>query len=120
MTRTLLPDDPTRPMPNVLIIDDNPAVATALETLLSLHDVDSRAVTTPEDGLALLERETFDLVIQDMNFRADPNAAASGRQRAGTSRRATRPRAPPRGRAPPPRRAGTRVRPVRAGLCRSG
>jgi len=65
-------------MPNVLIIDDNPAIATALETLLSLHDVDSRAVTTPEDGLVLLDRETFDLVIQDMNFRADTTSGEEG------------------------------------------
>ncbi|MHB8911415.1 MAG: sigma-54-dependent transcriptional regulator [Lysobacter sp.] len=65
-------------MPNVLIIDDNPAVATALETLLSLHDIDSRAATTPEDGLALLAREPFDLVIQDMNFRADTTSGDEG------------------------------------------
>src|SRR5690606_31020203 len=39
-------------MPTVLVIDDNPAVATALDLLLSLHDIDTRAVTSPEDGLA--------------------------------------------------------------------
>ncbi len=65
-------------MPTVLIIDDNPAVATALETLLSLHDVDSRAATSPEDGLALLAGESFDLVMQDMNFRADTTSGEEG------------------------------------------
>ncbi|MFC3550375.1 sigma-54-dependent transcriptional regulator [Lysobacter cavernae] len=65
-------------MPTVLIIDDNPAVATALEMLLSLQDVDTRAVTTPEDGLALLAREPFDLVVQDMNFRADTTSGEEG------------------------------------------
>ncbi len=65
-------------MPTILIIDDNPAVATALETLLSLHDIDSRAVTTPEDGLALLAREPFELVIQDMNFHADTTSGDEG------------------------------------------
>ena len=65
-------------MPNVLVIDDNPAVATALETLFSLHDIGTRAVTSPEDGLALLEREPFDLVVQDMNFRADTTSGAEG------------------------------------------
>ena len=40
-------------MPNVLVIDDNPAVATALETLVSLHDISTRSVTSPDDGLAL-------------------------------------------------------------------
>ena len=37
--------------------------------LFSLHDIDTlRALTSPEDGLALLEREPIDLVVQDMNF----------------------------------------------------
>jgi len=65
-------------MPNVLVIDDNPAVATALETLFSLHDISTRSVTSPEDGLALLARESFDLVVQDMNFRADTTSGEEG------------------------------------------
>ena len=65
-------------MPNVLVIDDNPAVATALEMLFSLHDIGTRAVTSPEDGLALLERESFDLVVQDMNFHADTTSGEEG------------------------------------------
>ena len=69
---------PTRPTPTVLVIDDNPSVATALETLFSLHDIDTRAVTTPEDGLALLAREPFDLVMQDMNFHADTTSGEEG------------------------------------------
>ena len=65
-------------MPNVLVIDDNPAVATALETLFSLHDISTRSVTSPEDGLALLARESFDLVVQDMNFHADTTSGEEG------------------------------------------
>ena len=65
-------------MPNILVIDDNPAVATALETLFSLHDIGTRSVTSPEDGLALLARESFDLVVQDMNFRADTTSGDEG------------------------------------------
>jgi DNA-binding NtrC family response regulator len=65
-------------MPNVLVIDDNPAVATALETLFSLHDISTRSVTSPEDGLALLAREPFDLVVQDMNFHADTTSGEEG------------------------------------------
>jgi DNA-binding NtrC family response regulator len=65
-------------MPTVLVIDDNPSVATALETLFSLHDIDTRAVTTPADGLALLAREPFDLVVQDMNFHADTTSGEEG------------------------------------------
>ena len=65
-------------MPTILVIDDNPAVATALETLFSLHDLDTRAATSPEQGLALLEREPFDLVVQDMNFQADTTSGDEG------------------------------------------
>src|SRR5688500_8034366 len=62
----------------VLVIDDNPSVATALEMLFSLHDIDTRSVTTPDDGLALLARESFDLVVQAMNFHADTTSGGEG------------------------------------------
>ena len=65
-------------MPTILVIDDNPAVATALETLFSLHDIDTRSATTPEEGLALLQRGAFDLVVQDMNFQADTTSGEEG------------------------------------------
>ncbi len=65
-------------MPAILVIDDNPAVATALETLFSLHDIETRAAATPDEGLALLEREPFDLVVQDMNFQADTTSGEEG------------------------------------------
>ncbi|KAF1712588.1 sigma-54-dependent Fis family transcriptional regulator [Pseudoxanthomonas kalamensis DSM 18571] len=65
-------------MPTVLIIDDNPSVATALEVLFSLHDIASVHAESPEAGLALLESESIDLVIQDMNFSADTTSGAEG------------------------------------------
>jgi DNA-binding NtrC family response regulator len=65
-------------MATILVIDDNPAVATALETLFSLHDIDTRSVTSPEDGLAMLSREPVDLVVQDMNFHADTTSGEEG------------------------------------------
>ena len=46
------------PMPTVLVIDDNPAVATALEVLFSLHDIDTlQRATRPTRASALLARE---------------------------------------------------------------
>ncbi|GAA5003650.1 sigma-54-dependent Fis family transcriptional regulator [Pseudoluteimonas lycopersici] len=65
-------------MPTILVIDDNPSVATALETLFSLHDIDTVSVTSPEDGIALLAREPIDLVVQDMNFHADTTSGEEG------------------------------------------
>jgi DNA-binding NtrC family response regulator len=65
-------------MPTILVIDDNPAVATALDVLFSLSDLRTLQATSPEAGLALLEREPVDLVIQDMNFSADTTSGEEG------------------------------------------
>src|SRR5713226_2793035 len=67
-------------MPTVLVIDDNPAVATALEVLFSLRDVRTLAADSPAAGLAILEREPIDVVVQDMNFRADTTSGEDGAQ----------------------------------------
>jgi DNA-binding NtrC family response regulator len=65
-------------MRTVLIIDDNPAVGEALSLLLSLHDIRPLVALTPEDGLEVLERESVDVVIQDMNFTADTTSGEEG------------------------------------------
>src|SRR4249919_2121719 len=65
-------------MPTVLIIDDNPAVASALEVLFSLHEIETLRALTPAAGLALLERSAVDLVVQDMNFAADTTSGDEG------------------------------------------
>jgi DNA-binding NtrC family response regulator len=65
-------------MPTVLIIDDNAAVAIALDVLFSLHDIDALRAASPEEGLAVLERTRVDLVIQDMNFTADTTSGEEG------------------------------------------
>lgn len=65
-------------MPTILVIDDNPAVATALETLFSLHDIDTRTASGPEEGLAALAQSPVDLVVQDMNFETDTTSGEEG------------------------------------------
>ncbi|TWI60504.1 DNA-binding NtrC family response regulator [Pseudoduganella lurida] len=67
-------------MPTVLIIDDNAAIAMALDVLFSLHDIDTLRAASPQEGLAVLERAgaVIDLVIQDMNFTADTTSGAEG------------------------------------------
>nr|WP_315476526.1 sigma-54 dependent transcriptional regulator [uncultured Undibacterium sp.] len=65
-------------MPSVLIIDDNPSIAMALDVLLSLHDISSFSAQSPEQGLALLEQHAIDLVIQDMNFTEDTTSGEEG------------------------------------------
>ena len=62
----------------VLVIDDNPAIATALEVLFSLHEIDTLRALSPEQGLAILGRCNVDLVVQDMNFSADTTSGVEG------------------------------------------
>ncbi|MCW8125040.1 sigma-54-dependent transcriptional regulator [Microbulbifer halophilus] len=68
-------------MDKVLIIDDNPGIISALELLLSLHNMDSISTVTPQAGLQLLrEHSDIGLVIQDMNFTADTTSGEEGRE----------------------------------------
>lgn len=67
-------------MSTILVIDDNPAVAIALEVLFSLHDLPTLHAASPAAGLALLDSEPVDLVIQDMNFTADTTSGDEGRE----------------------------------------
>jgi DNA-binding NtrC family response regulator len=64
--------------PKVLIIDDNDDVAQALGVLFKLNRIDSVGASTPEEGLALLGKESFDLIIQDMNFSRDMTSGEEG------------------------------------------
>ncbi|MEI2456790.1 MULTISPECIES: sigma-54-dependent transcriptional regulator [Lysobacter] len=65
-------------MRTVLVIDDNPAVATALDLLFGLREIRVIAAQSPEEGLALLAREDVGLVLQDMNFSADTTSGQEG------------------------------------------
>ena len=65
-------------MPTILVIDDNPTVATALEVLFSLHDLHTLSAQSPEGGIALLARRNVDLVVQDMNFSGDTTSGDEG------------------------------------------
>ncbi len=64
-------------MPKILIIDDNRSVATALEVLLSLHDIECVHAEDPETGLAMLS-DDIDLILQDMNFQEDTTSGEEG------------------------------------------
>ncbi len=63
----------------VLVVDDNPSVASALEVLFRLRDIRTVAARTPQEGLAVLARQRIDLVIADMNFSADTTSGEEGR-----------------------------------------
>jgi len=63
---------------SILVIDDSEAVRTAFDVLLSLHGARVLAADTPAAGLAALDREPVDLVIQDMNFRREATSGEEG------------------------------------------
>jgi len=65
-------------MASVLIIDDNDAVRTALEVLLSLQGHRVLTASGPDEGLRSLAREQIDLVLQDMNFRKEATSGEEG------------------------------------------
>jgi DNA-binding NtrC family response regulator len=62
----------------VLIIDDNPDIAKALEVALGLHGIETCYAEGPEQGLEMVRDQAVDLVIQDMNFTRDTTSGAEG------------------------------------------
>jgi DNA-binding NtrC family response regulator len=65
-------------MPKVLIVDDQPAVRTALETLFEVHGLPAVAVGTSTDALDLIAREDIGAVVQDMNFTQNQTSGEEG------------------------------------------
>jgi DNA-binding NtrC family response regulator len=65
-------------MLKVLIIDDQPAVRTALETLFEVHGLPVLSVSTPDEALHLLATEDVGAVVQDMNFTQENTDGAEG------------------------------------------
>jgi DNA-binding NtrC family response regulator len=65
-------------VPTLLVVDDNPSVATALQVLFSIRKLRTLGAESPAAALELLEREPIDLVIQDMNFSADTTSGDEG------------------------------------------
>ncbi len=67
-------------MSQILIIDDNHGIATALDVLFSLYDIQTLHADTPENGLLLLQANNVDLIIQDMNFSEDTTSGEEGKK----------------------------------------
>src|SRR5688572_11040805 len=65
-------------MLKVLIVDDQPAVRTALETLFEVHGLPAVAVSAPEEALHLIATEDIGAVVQDMNFTQQETSGAEG------------------------------------------
>ncbi|MFT5162299.1 MAG: DNA-binding NtrC family response regulator [Alteromonadaceae bacterium] len=66
-------------MDKILIVDDNPAVCTALELLFGIHDFDTLSCYSPQDALDIVQQQSIGLVIQDMNFTQDTTSGEEGK-----------------------------------------
>jgi DNA-binding NtrC family response regulator len=62
----------------ILVIDDNDAVRTALDVLLTLEGARVETASSPRAGLERVARGGVDLVLQDMNFRREATSGAEG------------------------------------------
>jgi len=67
-------------MLKVLIVDDQPAVCTALQVLFDLHGIASIAAYRPQDVLDLIATEDVGVVVQDMNFAEDKTSGQEGEE----------------------------------------
>jgi DNA-binding NtrC family response regulator len=65
-------------MSKVLIVDDQPAVRTALEVLLDLEGLEVLTAASPREALELVAREDVGVVVQDMNFTAATTSGSEG------------------------------------------
>ncbi len=66
-------------MIKILVLDDNPAIGGALQTLFSLHGYQVLLAATPAEALTLLASAKPDLLLQDMNFAAGVSDGEQGR-----------------------------------------
>ncbi|XYJ12141.1 sigma-54-dependent transcriptional regulator [Telluria sp. B2] len=62
-------------IPRVLVVDDDGAVQVSLALLLKQSGFDTACCNGPQQALALLAGESFDLVLQDMNFSLQTSGA---------------------------------------------
>ena len=69
-------DDPGK----ILVIEDQPEVRQAIAMLLATAHHDTVAAQSPEEALEQVRRDTFDLILLDLNYRRDTTSGAEGLQ----------------------------------------
>jgi sigma-B regulation protein RsbU (phosphoserine phosphatase) len=62
----------------ILVADDNLAIAAALKLLLKGEGFPVEIATTPQDAIAALERQQFDVALFDLNYTRDTTSGAEG------------------------------------------
>jgi sigma-B regulation protein RsbU (phosphoserine phosphatase) len=69
---------PPNTLPRILIADDQSDVLEALRLLLSQYDFALQLVTSPVNVLEELQRQTWDLLLMDLNYSRDTTSGAEG------------------------------------------
>jgi DNA-binding NtrC family response regulator len=65
-------------MPDLLIVEDQPAVAAALETLFAVEGLECAVAAGPQEALARLDADDVGVVVQDMNFAPETSSGEEG------------------------------------------
>jgi len=63
---------------DILIVDDDSGVLSALKLLLKSEDLFSTVADSPKVALAALSRKRFDLILMDLNYSLDTTSGAEG------------------------------------------
>ena len=79
-------------MLKVLIVEDQPAVSTALKVLFEIRGVDCIVARNPSEAIRALDRqaEEIGVVVQDMNFSPEATSGDEGGRSSGRSSGGTR------------------------------
>jgi DNA-binding NtrC family response regulator len=72
------PLEESLPMSRVLIVEDQPAVAHALEVLFDLHEIPSEVAPAPAPALERVASGDIGVVVQDMNFSRSATSGEEG------------------------------------------
>jgi len=67
-------------MKKILVIDDNEAVCTALMTLFQLQGYQVFIAQQPQLAKSILQQQSIDLILQDMNFAQGEMSGAQGKE----------------------------------------
>jgi sigma-B regulation protein RsbU (phosphoserine phosphatase) len=64
--------------PRILIADDQPDLIDALRLLLKAEGISMHAVTSPDEAVAALAADDFDLILMDLNYTGDTTSGREG------------------------------------------
>lgn len=66
-------------MATILVIDDSPAICTALAVLFELHGHNVLQAAAPASAIQVLQNQQVDLILQDMNFAKGEMSGTQGK-----------------------------------------